>query len=128
MPMRVYWPISLTDLKSLESGASLDVAGRTGVAATEGFAATLETADQDELDLMAALAASDIADGLHPVAVTESTASVVDDELGEVQLSGTVALADIECLMIADVDSQELSWFGIQEIAELEAALSAKGK
>jgi hypothetical protein len=126
--MRVYWPISLTDLKSLESGASLDIAGRTGVAATEGFAATLETADQDELDLMAALAASDIADGLHPVAVTESTASVVDDELGEVQLSGTVALADIECLMIADVDSQELSWFGIQEIAELEAAQSAKGK
>lgn len=126
--MRVYWPISLADLKALNSEKTLELTGRHGVCATEGFAATLETSDQDELDLMAALAASDLAEGAHPVAVTETEVTVIDNELGEVELKGTVALSDIECLMIADVDSQELSWFGIQEIAELEVALAAKGR
>ena len=38
-----------------------------------------------------------------------------------------VPLSDIACLLIADVEAQELSWFGVQEIAELTAALGMKG-
>ncbi|MEY4348685.1 MAG: hypothetical protein RIS43_1104 [Actinomycetota bacterium] len=125
--MRTYWPISLADLKLADAGQALDLSSRRAVAATTGFATTLETTDQDELDLMAALAASDLADGKHAVVVTENNATVLDDELGEVQLSGSATLTDIECILIADVESQELSWFGIQELTELAAALAAKG-
>ncbi len=125
--MRTYWPISLEDLKLADTGQTLDLTTRRAVAATSGFAATLETTDQDELDLMAALAASDLAEGKHAVVVTENEATVIDDELGEVQLSGSALLSDIECILIADVESQELSWFGIQELTELAAALAAKG-
>ena len=125
--MRTYWPISLADLKLADGGQIIDLSQRRAVAATSGFAATLETTDQDELDLMAALAASDVAEGKHAVVVTENNATVIDDELGEVQLTGTATLNDIECILIADVESQELSWFGIQELTELAAALAAKG-
>ncbi|MEY4323616.1 MAG: hypothetical protein RL410_1397 [Actinomycetota bacterium] len=125
--MRTYWPISLEDLNLADAGHALDLSNRRAVAATAGFAATLETTDQDELDLMAALAASDIAEGKHAVVVTENDATVIDDELGEVQLTGTAQLGDIDCILIADVESQELSWFGIQELTELAAALAAKG-
>jgi hypothetical protein len=126
--MRVYWPISIETCKALENGDSVSVDGIAAVSATEGFAHTLETSDQDELDLMAALAASDLGSSQHAVAVGDLDAQVVDNELGEVVLKGTISYSDIACLLIADVEAQELSWFGIQEIEDLAAALQAKGK
>ena len=126
--MRVYWSISIETCKSLESGSRISVEGTQAISATQGFANTLETSDQDELDLMAALAASDLGLPGHAVAVGDLEAEVVDDELGEVVLKGDIALSDIACLLIADVEAQELSWFGIQEIDDLAAALQAKGK
>lgn len=127
--MRAYLPIEATDLVLLAAGGRLVVAGRPAVVATAEFAATLDTDDQDELDLLAALAASDLSATSDVVAVLETDGfELVDSELGEVRLTLPEAAAgDLACLLIADVESQELSWFGVQELAELQAAIAKKG-
>lgn len=121
-PMRVYLPLLTSDLDALGAGRSLQLEGRSAVATTPEFAVTVESDEPDELDLIAALAASDLGAG-GAVAVLECDAVVVDAELGEVSVSGDFALSDFECLLSADVDSQEVSWFGVQELAELLQAL-----
>ena len=127
--MRVYLPIEVTELAALATGSPLPSPNRVGVVATAEFAATLETSDAYELDLLAALAASDLSKSSNVVTVLETEAfEVIDAELGEVRLiQPQLPLADFACLLIADVEAQELSWFGVQEIAELTAALARKG-
>jgi hypothetical protein len=125
--MRVYWPVSRDQLVLLNSRTPLSLQNAEGVAVTPELAAVLETEEQEELDLIAALAASDIADGKCAVAVFEADAEIVDADLGEVSFSATIDLEDIACFLIADVDSQELSWFGIQEIDSLLQSLTSKG-
>ena len=125
--MRVYWPVSRDQLIELNSRNSLELQSAEGVTVTDELAETLETQEQEELDLIAALAASDIADGQCAVGVIELEAEIVDAELGEVRFGATVNLEDIACFLIADVESQELSWFGIQEIDSLLQSLTSKG-
>jgi hypothetical protein len=125
--MRVYWPVSRDQLIELNSRNPLELQATEGVTVTDELADTLETQEQEELDLIAALAASDIAEGQCAVGVIELEAEIVDAELGEVRFSATVNLEDIACFLIADVESQELSWFGIQEIDSLLQSLTSKG-
>lgn len=121
-PMRVYLPLLASDLEALGAGRSLSLDARSAVATTPEFAVTVESDEPDELDLIAALAASDLSSG-GAVAVLECDALVVDAELGEVSVSGDFSLFDFECLLTADVESQEVSWFGVQELTELRQAL-----
>lgn len=127
--MRVYLPIEAADLTQMAAAGRLAVAGRIAVVATAEFAATLQTDDQDELDLLAALAASDLTADSDVVAVLETEAfEILDAEVGEVQLTlPAAANGDFACLLVADVESQELSWFGVQELAELQSAIAKKG-
>lgn len=125
--MRVYWPVSRDQLLKLQDRQPLVVKSVVGVSVTDELAATLETQEQEELDLIAALAASDIAEVPSAVGVIELDATVIDSELGEVQFDATINLEDIACFLIADVESQELSWFGIQEIDSLLQSLTSKG-
>ena len=125
--MRVYWPVSRDQLLQLQERQPLHVQSAVGVCVTEELAATLETQEQEELDLIAALAASDIAEVPSAVGVIELEAQIIDAELGEVQFDATIDLEDIACFLIADVESQELSWFGIQEIDSLLQSLTSKG-
>jgi len=124
--MRVYWPVTLSDITSWESGETITLHDQSAIAATEEFALTLETSDADELDLLAALSAGDL--GGDAIGVMDSEVSVVDATLGEVTFSADVSINDIACFLIADPESQELSWFGVQEIDHLTSAISAKGK
>lgn len=125
--MRVYWPVSRDQLLQLQQGQPLVVKSAVGVCVTEELAATLETQEQEELDLIAALAASDISEVPSAIGVVELDAEIVDAELGEVKFDATINLEEIACFLIADVESQELSWFGIQEIDSLLQSLTSKG-
>ena len=90
--MRVYWPVSRDQLVLLNSRSPLSLLNAEGVTVTPELAETLETQEQEELDLIAALAASDIADGKCAVAVFEVEAEIVDAELGEVSFSADIDL------------------------------------
>lgn len=122
--MRIYFPLSKSDVLELQETGLLKAQTRIGIVATEGFKRTLETEDADELELIAALAASDLSDSSAVVTVVDTSAKVIDDELGEVEFEGEIRLIDCECLMIADIESQELSWFGIQEIDQVISAIA----
>lgn len=125
-PVRVYLPITHEELALLDSGQSLPARPRTGVTATAELAEALSVTETDELALIAALAASDLSDESNVVAVLEAEVEVVDPELGEVRFDAELALPELECLMLADVESEELSWFGIQETADLIKTISKK--
>lgn len=122
--MRIYFPLSKNEIVELQETGELTSAVRIGISITEGFKQTVKTDDVDELELIAALAASDLSETSAVVSVVDLNASVVDDELGEVEFEGSIRLVDCECLMIANVESQELSWFGIQEIDQVVSAIS----
>ncbi len=121
--MRIYFPLTKADVLELQKSGLLQSKVRVGIAATEGFKRTLETEDADELELIAALAASDLSESSAVITVIDTNAKIIDDELGEVEFEGAIRLIDCECLMIADVESQELSWFGIQEIDQVVSAI-----
>jgi hypothetical protein len=121
--VRIYFPLTKADVLELQKSGLLQSQVRVGIAATEGFKRTLETEDADELELIAALAASDLSESSAVITVIDTNAKIIDDELGEVEFEGAIRLIDCECLMIADVESQELSWFGIQEIDQVVSAI-----
>ncbi len=122
--MRIYFPLTKSEVLELQKSGTLAAKIRIGIAATEGFKKTVETDDEDELELIASLSAGDLSESAVVITVIDATAVVVDDEMGEVEFDGEIRLIDCECLMIADVDSQELSWFGIQEIDQVVSAIS----
>lgn len=122
--MRIYFPLSKSDVLELHKSGILTSSARIGITITDGFKRTLQTDDADELELIAALSASDLSDSAAIVTVIDAEAKVTDAELGEVEYDGEIRLIDCECLMIADVDSQELSWFGIQEIDQVVSAIA----
>ena len=126
--MRVYLPLSAQDLTELAAGLPIDLSGRTGVSPTAEFAATVESDDAEELELIAALAASDLESDTNAVGVIQGEAAIVDAELGEVACEGSAALGDFECLLLADVDTQELSWFGVQELTQLQQHITPRSK
>lgn len=125
-PVRVYLPITHEELAVLNSGQSLPARPRTGVTATAELAEALSVTEPDELALIAAFAASDLSDESNVVAVIEAEVEVVDAELGEIRFDAELALPEVECLMLADVDTEELSWFGIQETDDLIKTISKK--
>lgn len=122
--MRIYFPLTKTEIIELSERGELIATSRIGITVTDGLKSTLKTDDADELELIAALAASDLSDSSAVISVIDLTATVVDDELGEVEFNSEIKLIDCECLMIADVESQELSWFGIQEIDQVISAIA----
>jgi hypothetical protein len=91
----------------------------SATAVTDEFSTTVESADSDELDLLAALSALDVRDNCVAIAALDLEAEVIDAALGEVQFSAELRLEDIACFLIADVEQQELMWFGIQELDQL---------
>lgn len=121
--MRIYFPLIKSEVLELQKSGILPTQVRLGIAATDGFKRTLETDDADELELIAALAASDLSESSAVVTVVDVEGKVIDDALGEIEFEGEIRLIDCECLMIADVESQELSWFGIQEIDQVVSAI-----
>ncbi len=121
--MRIYFPLIKSEVLELQKSGILPTQVRLGIAATDGFKRTLETDDADELELIAALAASDLSESAAVVTVVDIEGKVIDDALGEIEFEGEIRLIDCECLMIADVESQELSWFGIQEIDQVVSAI-----
>ena len=122
--MRIYFPLSKSEVLELQKSGFLAEQKRTGISITEGFKKTVDSDDSDELELIAALAATDLSDSSVVVTVVDLDAKVIDDELGEVETSSQIKLIECECLMVADVESQEFSWFGIQEIDEVVKAIS----
>ena len=121
--MRIYFPLIKSEVLELQNSGILSTQVRLGIAATDGFKRTLETDDADELELIAALGASDLSESSAVVTVVDIEGKVIDDDLGEIEFEGEIRLVDCECLMIADVESQELSWFGIQEIDQVVSAI-----
>ncbi len=121
--MRIYFPLIKSEVLELQKSGILPTQVRLGIAATDGFKRTLETDDADELELIAALAASDLSESAAVVTVVDIEGKVIDDALWEIEFEGEIRLIDCECLMIADVESQELSWFGIQEIDQVVSAI-----
>ncbi len=121
--MRIYFPLTKAEVFELQKSGTLEAQIRVGITITDGFKATLQTDDADELELIAALAASDLSESSAVVTVVDAEVKVIDDELGEVEFNGEIRLIDCECLMIADIESQELSWFGIQEIDDVIKAI-----
>ncbi|MEN9692465.1 MAG: hypothetical protein RLZZ330_109 [Actinomycetota bacterium] len=122
--MRIYFPLTKKEVIELQESGLLAEQTRTGICITDGFKKTVETDDSDELELIAALAATDLSDSSVVVTVLDMDATVIDDELGEVEANSQIKLIECECLMVADVESQEFSWFGIQEIDEVVKAIS----
>lgn len=121
--MRIYFPLTKAEVFELQKSGTLEAQIRVGITITDGFKATLQTDDADELELIAALAASDLSESSAVVTVVDAEVKVIDDELGEFEFNGEIRLIDCECLMIADIESQELSWFGIQEIDDVIKAI-----
>jgi hypothetical protein len=121
--VRIYFPLTKAEVFELQKSGTLEAQIRVGITITDGFKATLQTDDADELELIAALAASDLSESSAVVTVVDAEVKVIDDELGEVEFNGEIRLIDCECLMIADIESQELSWFGIQEIDDVIKAI-----
>lgn len=121
--MRIYFPLSLDELRSMERGATINFTQKIGISPTPELATVLESTDIDELTLIAALSAADIAIQPSAVAVVEQDAQVLDAEIGEVEFSAVLGLADLECLLIADLKVDEISWYGIQEVDQLLSAL-----
>lgn len=124
--MRVYWALSEEQLAALAQGVELTLDRQAAVSVTEGFSATVESQDQDELDLLAALSALDVSENCGVIAALDCDAEIVDDSLGEVAFTADVSLNDLGCFLIADIDSDELSWFGIQEIEDVLATVRKK--
>lgn len=123
-PMRVYWAMTSAEIEQLLAATPLEVSQRVGTAVTQGFIETVETTEQEELDLLAAFSAIDSHPDSLVVGVLEVEAEITDDQFGDVAFSGSFVLEDFDCLLLADVDSQELSWFGIQEADALQGALA----
>lgn len=107
----------------MESGV-LSLQDQIGVSPTPEFANLLETTDEDELNLIAALTAADSATGPVVIAVFEAAASVLDAEIGEVQFSADLRLADLECWLLPDLPTDDVSWFGLQETSTVMALLA----
>lgn len=124
--MRVYWSLNREQLTALAGGVDLVLTGQPATAVTAGFADTVSTQDDDELDLLAALSSLDVNDNCGVIAALDVEAEVTDDALGEVIFSAEVSVTDIGCFMIADVDAQELSWYGIQEIDDVVTMIGTK--
>ena len=124
--MRVYWSLTREQLLALAGGVDLVLTGQPATAVTAGLADTVSTQDDDELDLLAALSSLDVNDNCGVIAALDVEAEVTDDALGEVIFSADVAVSDIGCFMIADIDAQELSWYGIQEIDEVVTMVGMK--
>ena len=124
--MRVYWSLTREQLLALAGGVDLVLTGQPATGVTTGFADTVSTQDDDELDLLAALSSLDVNDNCGVIAALDVEAEVTDDALGEVSFSADVAVTDIGCFMIADIDAQELSWYGIQEIDEVVTMVGMK--
>ena len=122
--MRIYFPLTKAEVIEMQRSGKLEAVLRIGITATEGFKKTVETEDEDELELIVALSASDLSESSAVVTVLDAVGTVVDDEMGEVEFDGEILLLECECLMLADVESQELSWFGIQEIDQVVSALA----
>jgi hypothetical protein len=123
--MRIYFPLSLEELNKAGAGEVLVFVKKVGISPTAELAAVLESTDPDELTLIAALSAADIAEQPSAIAVAECEAEVVDAEIGEVSFTADLALSDLECLLIADLVNDEVSWFGIQELDQVLEALEA---
>lgn len=124
--MRVYWSLTHEQLLALAGGVDVVTSGQLATSVTPGFSETVTTQDEDELDLLAALSSLDMNDNCGVIAALDVEAEIVDDALGEVRFSADVAVTDIGCFMIADVDAQELSWYGIQEIADVLKMVGTK--
>lgn len=122
--MRIYFPISLDELRAMDSGDTINFSQKIGISPTPELATVLESTDVDELTLIAALSAADIATAPSAVAVIEHEAEILDAEIGEVEFSAVLGLADLECLLIADLKVDEISWYGIQELDQVLKALN----
>lgn len=123
--MRIYFPLLITEIEALADSQVLNFERALAVSPTPELAALLEISDTDELTLIAALTAADLALSPSAIAVVEAEAEVGDAELGEVFFSGDVRLSDLECLLVPDLENDDISWFGIQETTDVIEALRA---
>ncbi|MEY3407271.1 MAG: hypothetical protein RL038_332 [Actinomycetota bacterium] len=113
--MRIYFPLNATEISTLLESKHLDFTNQLAVSVTSEMSKLLELTDQDELTLIAALTAADLAQEPSAIAVLETDVTVGDAELGEVFFTQLVVLADLECWLIPDLETDQVSWFGIQE-------------
>lgn len=113
--MRIYFPLNATEISSLLESNNLNFTNQLAVSATPEMAKLLELTDQDELTLIAALTAADLANEPSAIAVLEADVTVGDAELGEVFFTQALVLTDLECWLIPDLENDQVSWFGIQE-------------
>ncbi len=123
--MRIYFPLAIGEVEALANSQVLSFERTMAVTPTPEMSALLEITDADELTLIAALTAADLATSPSAIAVIEAEGEVGDAELGEVFFTGAVKLSDLECLLVPDLENDEISWFGIQETAEVLEALKA---
>lgn len=121
--MRIYFPLNKDQVSELSSGSSLTFTDEIAVSPTQEFAVTLETTDEDELTLIAALTAADLSDEVCVIAVAEIAATVIDSEIGEVRFSAEIKLGDLECWLLPDLPTDDVSWFGLQETETVLALL-----
>jgi hypothetical protein len=117
--MRIFLALTMDELSRFARSEVVSLSAVSATAVTDEFSTTVESADSDELDLLAALSALDVRDNCVAIAALDLEAEVIDAALGEVQFSAELRLEDIACFLIADVEQQELMWFGIQELDQL---------
>lgn len=122
--MRIYFPLNQHQVETLFTGSALSFADEIAVAPTQEFAKLLETTDEDELTLIAALTAADLVQVPCVIAVAEMEAEIVDAEIGEVRFSADVKLADLDCWLLPDLPTDDVSWFGLQETQTVLALLN----
>lgn len=113
--MRIYFPLAIAEIEALVADNNLKFENSLAVSPTPEMAALLEISDSDELTLISALTAADLATSPSAIAVLETAATVGDAELGEVFFTQSLKLSDLECWLVPDLENDEISWFGIQE-------------
>lgn len=117
--MRIFLALTMDELSRFSGAEVVSLSAVSATTVTDEFSNTVESTDSDELDLLAALSALDVRDNCVVIAALDLEAEVIDAALGEVHLSAELRLEDIACFLIADVEQQELMWFGIQELDQL---------
>lgn len=117
--MRIFLALTMDELSRFSGAEVVSLSAVSATTVTDEFSTTVESTDSDELDLLAALSALDVRDNCVVIAALDLEAEVMDAALGEVHLSAELRLEDIACFLIADVEQQELMWFGIQELDQL---------
>lgn len=121
--MRIYFPLNKEQVGELATGGTLHFEAEIAVSPTTEFSKILETTDEDELTLIAALTAADLSQVPCVIAVAEQAATVVDAEIGEVHFTAQISLADLECWLLPDLPTDDVSWFGLQETETVLALL-----